>query len=127
MPDKVKADWSAFLDQHRDWTLPERSKNLRACKASSCRRWLRKQSSRTTESGVWADDEPRAAATARKQAYRRAHQDEAGPDEIERAIGQSSGAADDLGRAARMSELLKASWMRIAPVSLLVCSLGRVA
>jgi Protein of unknown function (DUF3102) len=28
MPDRVKADWAAFLDQHRDWTLPDAIKKL---------------------------------------------------------------------------------------------------
>jgi ParB-like chromosome segregation protein Spo0J len=28
MPEQVKADWAAFLDQHRDWTLPEAIKKL---------------------------------------------------------------------------------------------------
>jgi len=28
MPEKVKADWTAFLDQHREWTLPDVIKKL---------------------------------------------------------------------------------------------------
>jgi hypothetical protein len=28
MPEKIKADWAAFLDQHREWTLPDVIKKL---------------------------------------------------------------------------------------------------